>query len=165
MNTLAVRLFLCFVLASILTMLPLPAIGIVIRPAWVLLLVLYIQCFLSNYFRVWWVFLLGLYLDVMSASMMGEHAFAMLITTWVVSGRIRHFKYYSVIHQMGMIASFCLIYQFVLYVIHAFLGHTVYIWQLIGVPLTSTLVWPWLRVLLPVERGRSKSSQWSYYDL
>lgn len=166
MNRLALRMLLGFILASVLTIIPLPSAVAMVRPAWILLLVLYIQCFLPNYFNVAWVFLLGLYLDVMCATMMGEHAFAVVAATWFVSARIRRFKYYSMLHQMAMVGVFCLVYQSVLYMIDAFSGHTVHVWQVLGVPLTSMLFWPCLCVLLPLQQGRYQSSQWSnYYDL
>lgn len=165
MSVLIVRLLLGFVIALVLTILPLPAIFTMVRPAWVLLLILYIQSFFPKYFKVSLAFLFGLCLDVLSGAIMGEHAFALLITTWFASGRVHRFKYYSMIHQMSMMALFCLLYQCVLYVIDAFLGHAVFVWQIIGVPLTSILMWPWLCVLIPVRMSQTKSSQWSYYDL
>ncbi len=165
MSTAIVRLFLAFIIFLVLTIIPLPAIFSLIRPAWVVLLLLYTQSFFPKYFRVSLAFLLGLYLDVLSGSIMGEHAFAILITTWFASGRVHRFKYYSMIHQMSMIALFCLLYQCVLYVIDAFLGHAVFVWQVVGVPITSILIWPWLCMLIPVRTRQAKSSQWSYYDL
>ena len=168
MNISLGRLSLGFVLALILTIIPMPYFLSMIRPTWVLLLTLFVQCFLPKYFRVFWVFLLGLYMDVMCSSIMGEHAFALLIATWFSEGRMRRLSYYSILHQMAAAALVSLLYQLVLYIINSFLGHPVYFWQVVAIPLISVLFWPWLHVLLPINRSQesqSKLSKWSYYDI
>lgn len=152
--TLNARLIFGLFTALLLTILPLPEILSAARPAWVLLLVLYVQCYLPTYFRITWVFLIGLFLDVLCSNVMGEHAFALLLTTWLLTGRTRRFGFFSTIQQMSIIVVLCLFYQLVLYVIDAFLGYTNNILSLISVAFTSTLFWPWLRVLYS---GRSRS--------
>lgn len=147
MITLNARLFLTLVAALVLTILPLPETLSVIRPAWVLLVVLYVQCCLPAYFRITWVFLLGLCLDVLCSTVMGEHAFAMLLTTWLVTHRTRRFGFFSIIQQMSIIVLFCLFYQFVIYLIDAFFGYTSNILNVLGVAFMSMLFWPWLRLL------------------
>jgi len=148
MITLNARLFLTLTASLVLTIIPLPATLSEVRPAWVLLVVLYVQCCLPTYFRITWVFLLGLCLDVLSSAVMGEHAFALLLTTWLATGRQRRFGFLSTLQQMSVIGLFCLFYEFVIYCIDAFFGYTNHLFSVLGVACMSMLFWPWLRLLL-----------------
>lgn len=165
MNAVLMRLSLGLVVALVLTIIPLPSVFSMVRPAWVLLIILYTQCFFERYFKIFITFLIGLYVDVLTGAMMGQHVFALLVTTWFVSSRIQRFRYYSMAHQLCLIAVFSLIYQLNMYLVDALLGHAVFIWQILVVPFTTVLFWPWLCVLIPAGRGHGESSQWSYYDL
>lgn len=160
MITLNARLLLALMMGLMLTIIPLPETVNAIRPAWIFLLVLYVQCCLPAYFRIGLVFLLGLCLDVICSTIMGEHAFALLLISWLISGRMRRFNFYSTIHQMSMIVLLCFFYQSVIYLIDAFLGYTNNILNVFGVALTSTLFWPGLRLLFSpnLDSKRSRSN-------
>lgn len=81
------RIFLTLLSTLILTIIPMPELLLGIRPPWVLLFVLYIQFFLPGYFNLISLFLLGLCMDVLLATTIGEHAFTLMLTTWVSSGK------------------------------------------------------------------------------
>lgn len=147
MITLNTKLVLTLLMIFVLTILPLPYSINVLRPAWILLLVLYVQCCLPMYFRVSLVFLLGLILDVLSASIMGQHAFALVLASWLANVRSSSFAHYSILQQMSIVLLFCLVYQLSIYIIDAFLGISSNIFYSIATAFTSVLVWPWLRLL------------------
>ncbi|MDF1757093.1 MAG: rod shape-determining protein MreD [Legionellaceae bacterium] len=147
MNPLNTRLLLSLIAVLVLTILPLPSSISMLRPSWVLLLVLYIQCCLPKYFRVTWVLLLGLCLDALSSTVMGLHSFTLLLTTWIATGRSRGFIFYSTLQQMSVILLFCLLYQFIIYLIDAALGLTSNVFYVIGSSFLSVLIWPWLRFI------------------
>jgi rod shape-determining protein MreD len=159
MITLNMKLVLTLILFLVLTIIPLPSYISLLRPTWILLLVLYVECCLPAYFRVVWVLLLGLCLDVLCSTVMGEHAFALILTTWVATSRSSGFKFYSIVQQMVVILLFCLLYQFIIYLVDAFLGLTGNILYVVLSSFSSVLIWPWLRFLfsspLMIEnRGR-----------
>lgn len=137
---------LAVLLSLIFTIIPLPVALVDFRPAWVLLLVLYVQFFLPQYFRVTWVFLLGLCLDVLLSSVMGEHALALLIVTFAATRKVRRFYFFSMLQQMFIILIFCIMYQLVIYLIDAFLGYEVGIRSIICTALISMFFWPWIRL-------------------
>ncbi len=139
------RLLLAVTIAFVLTILPLPAIIAGFRPQWVLLIVLYIQFFLPHYFRVTWLFLLGLCLDVLLSTVIGEHAFALLLTSWFAAGKTRRFAFFSTLQQMILIIVFCFIYQFVIYLIDASQGYNNGILCVAGTAFISMLFWPWVK--------------------
>ena len=146
--TLNIRLFFVLIIVFVLTILPLPEVMAGFRPPWVLLFVLYIQFFLPNYFNITLLFLLGLCLDVLLSTMMGEHTFALLLTTWFASGTGRRFNFFSMLKQMMLVSLFCLVYQFIIFLIDAFLGYHNEPWMVVGTALLSLLLWPWVRWIL-----------------
>ncbi len=153
MITTNARLLLTVLMAFVLTILPLPDMLSGFRPQWILLIVLYIQFFLPNYFSVTFIFFLGLCLDVLLSTILGEHAFALLLTSWFAVGRTRRFIFFSTLQQMALIAIFGLIYQGVLYLMDASLGHSAGITVVPQRALLSMLLWPWIKwvgsLLLP----------------
>jgi rod shape-determining protein MreD len=143
--TLKVRLILAMLLALVLTVIPLPDMVAHLRPQWVLLMALYIQFCLPDYFRVIWLFFLGLCLDVLLGSVLGEHAFALLLTSWFATNKTRRFSFFSTLQQMFLVIAFCICEQLVLYLIDASFGYQNKLQFVIETCLASTLCWPWLK--------------------
>ncbi len=118
------------------------------RPPWIMLFVLYIQFFLPNYFNMTSLFILGLCLDVLLSTVIGEHPFALLLTTWFAAGKARRFNFFSMGKQMLLVGLFCLLYQLIIFLIDAFLGYSPRLWMVVVSALFSLLFWPWVRWVL-----------------
>lgn len=141
------RLFASFILALVLSILPLPSFMSAFRPPWILLLVLYIEYFVSERFNLITLLLLGLLLDVLLSSVIGEHSFALVLIAWLASTKSRRFQWFSMMQQLVLIGFFCLSYQLLISFIDALLGfhynwYTPFASAFIGV-----LLWPWIRLL------------------
>jgi len=147
MMTLNFRLIIELFLVFVFTIMPLPEIVLEFRPPWILLFVLYIQFFLPNYFSITVLFFLGLCIDVLLSTVLGEHAFALLLTTWFAAGKVRRFCFFSLIQQMVLIGVFCLTYQLIIYCIESFLGYHTGLMALAGIVVLSVFLWPWVRIL------------------
>lgn len=143
--TINIRLLIALFIAFVLTILPLPDMIMGLRPPWVLMFVLYIQFFLPNYFNITLIFFLGLCLDVLLSTVIGEHAFALLLTTCFAVGKARRFNFFSMVQQMFLVALFCLFYQLIIFLIDAFLGYNNGPWMAVGTALLSMMFWPWVR--------------------
>lgn len=141
------RLVFAWILALTLTILPLPDFTHGIRPSWVLLLALYVQFYLPQYFNVICLFLLGLCLDVLLSTVMGEHAFALVLTCWLADNKVRRFRLFSLGQQMGLIAVFCFLDQAAIFVIDAFVGYRNSGLLLVGNAVMGILLWPWIRLV------------------
>lgn len=140
------RVSFAFLLALILTIIPLPEVLMGARPPWVLLLSLYLQFYRPTSFNLSVLVFLGLALDVLLSTVLGEHVFALTFVTFFANSKARRFYFFSIGQQMGLIAVFTLLYQFVLCLIDGFLGFKV---QLIGSAssvLLSIMLWPWIRL-------------------
>ena len=147
MKNLRLRLWIGFIGALVLSILPMPEILSSFRPPWILLLVLYIEYYLPGNFRLTTILITGLLLDVLLSTVIGEHSFALLLVTWIASSKSRRFQFFSMIQQICLIGFFCLLYQSVISFIDALLG---YHYSLL-MPLTSAVLgmffWPWIRLL------------------
>lgn len=147
MNSLYLRLFVAMILALALTILPLPDLFVGLRPPWVLMLILYLQLFLPDYFNIVILIIIGLILDVLLSTVIGEHAFALSLTTWIASTKARRFNFFSMGQQMALIGFFCLFYQLLILMIDAFLGYRLAFLMSIGSAVISMLLWPWIKLL------------------
>ncbi len=141
------RLFLVLLAALALTIVPLPSVIAKCRPNFVLLIVLYMQCCIPMYFRIAWVFMLGILLDVLTATSIGEHSLAFIITTWVATEKPTNFKYYSILQQMIVILIYCMLYQLLITLVDSFFAIKVNIYESICVVLLSVAIWPMLGLI------------------
>src|SRR3990167_2254481 len=103
MNSLSLRLAIIFILSLILTILPLPGFLLFLKPLWVLLWLLYLQFYLPGCFHIVILVLLGLVLDALLSTVIGEHAFAFSIVGWIANSKFKRFSFFSMEQQMVVI--------------------------------------------------------------
>jgi rod shape-determining protein MreD len=141
------RLAIAFIIALCLTIFPIPNLLSGINPPWILLLVLYMQFYIPDRFNLTALIILGLILDALLATIIGEHTFALSLVAWVTTSKARGFYFFSIGQQMVLVGFFCLLYQLIMIMIDAFLGfHTNVIPVLVNTVM-SILIWPWLRLI------------------
>lgn len=142
------RLVLVLLAALTLTIMPLPELFVSIRPPWVLLVILYLQFYMPDYFKVFLLFFLGLILDTLLSSVIGEHVFALCLISWLANSKARRFYVFPIGQQMTLIGILCAFYQMIVLLIDAFLGYHVSFFSVLGTGLLSVLFWPWIRLAL-----------------
>ncbi|KTD58814.1 Rod shape-determining protein MreD [Legionella sainthelensi] len=147
MKNLRIRLGLSFIVALLLSILPMPELISAFRPPWILLLVLYIEYFLPGNFKLTTLLFVGLLLDVLLATVIGEHSFALLFVTWIASSKSRRFQFFSMMQQIFLIGFFCLLYQSIISLIAVLLGFNYSILAPFASTLVSMFLWPWIRLL------------------
>ncbi len=147
MNTISFRFLLAILIVLSLSIIPLPDLFTAFRPPWVLMFVLYVQFYMPKYFRVTWVFFLGLALDVLLACVLGEHALALLLASCLAASKTRRFYFFSTIQQMFLIAFFCLVYQLLIVLMDASLGNNNGVVYAFITVFITMLFWPWVKLL------------------
>lgn len=147
MKNLHLRLGAGFIGALILSILPMPEFISAFRPPWILLLVLYIEYFLPGNFKLTALLIVGLILDVLFSTVIGEHSFALFLTTWIASSKSRRFQFFSMMQQIFLIGFFCLIYQAIISFIDALLGFNYSIFMPFASAMLGMFIWPWIRLL------------------
>ena len=152
------RLFCAAILVLVLSIIPLPVYLYGIRPAWILLLVFYVQAYVPAYFNVVGMVFLGICLDVLYVTPIGEHAFALIIITWSLTGLMTRFVFYSTFQQLLIVGVACGGYQAILSIANASFGYPGLLAPIAGIALLTMLCWPiLLKILLHGESRRHPS--------
>ncbi len=143
-----------FLVAFILTLLPMPDWTIWLRPSWVLMVLIYWMMILPHRINLGVAWIMGIFLDVLNGTLLGEHALAMTIATYVVARMHSRMRMFSLLQQSLCVMLIVFIYQFVLYCVQGFLGQTPHSWLFWSSPITSMLLWPWLFSIIKSSRRR-----------
>lgn len=136
------------ILALILMLLPMPSWTIWLQPAWVLLILIYWTMALPYQVGIGTVWVVGLIVDLLSGTILGEHALAFTIVIYFIARIQIRLKMYPLLQQGVCILLFVLTNQFIIYCVQGFLGELPnnHLYWLSSV--TSLLLWPWLFVLM-----------------
>ncbi|MDX1496475.1 MAG: rod shape-determining protein MreD [Salinisphaeraceae bacterium] len=144
---------LSLLLALVINHIPLPEFLSAARPAFVLLIAVYWTQFLPSAFGLLAAMCLGLLADVLSGSLLGQHALAFVLICYAI-GQLRESMRMFPLWQQGlMLVPLMVIYEFVLFWIDGISGReadTMWRW----LPVISTaLCWPLLCSLLTPFRS------------
>jgi len=137
-----------FFIAIVLTLLPMPDWVAWLRPAWVLMILIYWTMILPARVNVGIAWLMGMMVDLLNGTLLGEHALAYTVVIYLVTRMDIRLRMYPVIQQSFSILLFILIYQFILYCIQGFIGQLPASNLYWLSSLTSMLLWPWFFVLM-----------------
>lgn len=150
LNEISQWVLLCLSLcaALILMLLPMPFWFAALRPAWVLLVLIFWSLVLPGRVSITLAWMLGLAMDVLNGTLLGEHALALTAVIYLSARLNTQLRMFS-LFQQGM-AVFCLamLYLFILFCIQGFLGVLPEGWLYWLPALTSMLLWPWVFVTL-----------------
>jgi rod shape-determining protein MreD len=146
---------LSLVLTLALSLVPLPHAISAFRPDWVAVVLLYWSLTAPRRFSLLTAFWMGIVLDTLSGSLLGQHALALLVIVYLAERlhlRIRVFP----VSQLGLTVLALLgLYEFILFWIDGVAGRTVPLMERWAPPLTGTLVW--LALLAVFDSGRREA--------
>ena len=125
------RLLLTALVALILTVLPLPRWLDVVRPAFLVLTVLYWSVNAPRAGGLAIGFFAGLMLDVFQGPVLGEHALALSLVTYIAVREHQRIRSKPAIQQALIVFPALMLYELVLFMIDGWTGH----------PVTSPLRW------------------------
>jgi rod shape-determining protein MreD len=125
------QLLLSALVALILTVLPLPHWLDVVRPAFLVLTVLYWSVNAPRAGGLAIGFFAGLMLDVFQGPVLGEHALALSLVTYIAVREHQRLRSKPAIQQAMIVFAFLIVYEIVLFMIDGWTGH----------PVTSPLRW------------------------
>lgn len=141
-------IFMSFVLALILTILPLPGWAEELRPHWVALTVIYWAMALPQRVSVGIGWFMGLLLDVMFDALLGQHALALAIVAFFTTQLHQRLRVFPVWQQAIVIFVFCLIYAMIILWIKGITGVAPNLWLMLIPCVTSAVIWPAIFMLL-----------------
>jgi rod shape-determining protein MreD len=148
------RMLLTAIVALVLTALPLPPWLDVVRPAFLVLTVLYWSIYAPRTGGIALGFFAGLMLDVFQGPVLGEHALALALITYIAVREHQRIRSKPGIQQALIVFPLLIVYEFVVFCIDGWTGHP------ITTPLrwihtvTGALIWPPAAAILAYSAGR-----------
>ena len=73
------KIIFSLLLAMMLAIFPLPGWLNLLRPLWVVMVLMYLVLLMPQHMSVGWAWIIGLLLDVLTGTVLGEHAIALVI--------------------------------------------------------------------------------------
>ena len=143
-----------FVIALLLTALPMPELAAIWRPAWVALVLIYWCMAAPERVGVAVGWMAGVLLDVMTGTLLGQHALGLTVVAWVAHHTHRRVRVLPLWRQAITVFVLLFIYQALVLWSNGIRGMPVEATAYWTSPLVSTLLWPWLFVVLRVVRRR-----------
>jgi len=150
-------IFASFVVAFMLTAMPLPDWAVAWRPAWVALVLAYWCLALPQSLGVLTAWFIGLLLDVMHGSLLGQHAFGLAVVAYVVVIYHQQIRVFPLFRQSLVIGSLIFVYSSSMLLIYNFLGSKHYGYDFLLAALTSAILWPWIFIVLRDFRRKTST--------
>lgn len=151
-------ILLSFVAALMLTLFPLPEWAIHLRPAWVTMVLIYWCLALPERVGIGTAWIAGLFLDVVSGSLLGQYALALTLIAWITHGLHRRMRLYPVWQQALVVMLLLMLQQLLVIWVRGFIGQSTETLMHWVPAFTSMLLWPWLFVILRDLRRRYRIS-------
>ncbi|MGF1614914.1 MAG: rod shape-determining protein MreD [Gammaproteobacteria bacterium] len=143
-----------FVVALMLTAFALPSWAELWRPAWVALVLVYWCMALPHRIGIGTAWGVGIVLDALMGTLLGQHALALCVVAFITLKLYQRIRILPIWQQGISVFALILLYQLCLLWVHGSVGRSVYPWSYWSSPLTSTLLWPSVFVLLRSVRRR-----------
>lgn len=147
---------LTFLVALILMVLPLPEWAQWLRPLWVPMVLIYWVMALPHRVGILTAWIVGLLQDVLNGTLLGEHAFALIIVAYITVKLYRQLRIFPRTQQIGYVILVLLLHQGILFLIQGISGQIIENNMFWAAAAVSGLFWPWVFSLLRSCRRRFK---------
>lgn len=137
-----------FVIALLLTMLPLPEFLKGFRPEWVTVVLVYWCMALPYRIGIGWAWLAGLMLDVATGSLLGQHALALAIVAFLTLKLHQRIRVFPLMQQAFAVLVLVAMAQMISLWVNGIINTPPRSWTYWLPSLTSALLWPWLFVVM-----------------
>jgi rod shape-determining protein MreD len=137
-----------FIIAYMLTAMPLPAWAANWRPAWVTIVLIYWCLALPERVGIGVAWVSGLFLDVQLGTVFGQNAITLIIIAYAIIMLHKRIRVFPLAQQAMIVCSLILITQLLTLWIRALLGFPPQHWTYWMPAVTSMIIWPWLFIIL-----------------
>jgi rod shape-determining protein MreD len=142
------RMLLWALLALVLTVVPLPPWLDVLRPAFLVLAVLYWSINAPRTGGIAFGFFAGLMLDVFQGPILGQHALALALVTYIAVREHQRIRSKPAFQQALIVFAALAVYEFVVFAIDGWSGHPVTSPLRWVHTVTGALIWPPVAAIL-----------------
>jgi rod shape-determining protein MreD len=147
-------IFFSFIVALMLTAMPLPEWAINWRPAWVAMVLIYWCMALPHRVGIGVGWLLGIFLDVLQGTLLGQNAIGLAILAFLTLKSHQRVRMYPLVQQALVICLFVVVYQLLSLWVRGIMGIPPRSWTYWMPAFTSMVLWPWLFIILRDLRRR-----------
>lgn len=148
-----------FVVAAMLTILPLPQGVEVYRPEWVALVLIYWCIAVPERVGIGIGWCVGLLLDVLKGALLGQHALALAVVAYLAQRLHRRIRFFPVWQQALSVLVLIATEQMLILWVKGITGQAPGTWKYWLPSLVSMLLWPWIFILLRDLRRRFVTSK------
>ena len=145
-----------FLIAFALTAVPLPDWALAWRPSWIAMVLIYWCMALPQRVGVLTGWVVGLVLDVLHGSILGQHAFGLAFVAWIALLYHQRIRVFPIAQQALFVALTVFVYLFAMLQVYNLLGSVEYQYSYLLGALTSALLWPWIFYVLRDVRRRAR---------
>lgn len=142
--------------ALLLTAMPLPDWITTWRPAWVAMVVIYWSMALPQRFSIGSAWVMGILLDVLQGSLLGQHAIGLSIVAYVTANLHLQIRQHPLYQQSVFVGLLISVYLCLVVWVNGVIGRPPHSWFFLAPVITSMLLWPWLFVILRDIRRRAR---------
>lgn len=146
-------IFTTLAVAFALALLPLPFFLDLLRPYWVALVIIYWCLETQDRISLGLAFVIGIVLDILSASVLGLHALSLVIIVYLVTRFRARLRFFPPWQQALSVLGLLMNDRIILLWIISLRGEPLPSLAFWLPPIIGTLVWPWLFLLLDRYRG------------
>jgi rod shape-determining protein MreD len=144
---------LSFLVAFMLTAVPLPDWALSWKPAWIAIVLIYWCIALPERIGVISGWIIGLILDVMHGSILGQHAFGLSFVAYIALQYHQRIRIFPFVQQAVFVGLVVFVYLLVTWQIYHLLGSVKYSSSYLLGAITTAIVWPWTYIILRDVRG------------
>ena len=137
-----------FIIAFLLTTIPLPGWLADWRPAWVVMMVIYWCLVLPERVGVAIAWVLGLLLDVYTGTLLGQNALGLSVIAYLTLRLHKQIRIFPPLQQSVLICIYLLLFQFFTLWIRGIIGVPPQHWTFWAPVLSSMLLWPIFFVIM-----------------
>jgi len=142
-------ILLSFIIALMLTIIPFPDTLKYIKPEWAALVLIYWSMALPERIGVGIGWLVGLFLDVLSAgSLLGQHALALTVVAYLTLNLHQRIRLFPLWQQAGIVWMLLNLYQLLILWFDGITGQPPKGLQFWLPPVSGMILWPWIFLLL-----------------
>jgi rod shape-determining protein MreD len=135
---------LSLLLTLALAVVPLPGPIAPFRPDWVAVVLIYWSLAAPRRFSLFTAFWMGIALDTLSGSLLGQHSLALLVVVYLAERFHLRLRVFPISQLAITVLVLLALYEFILFWIDGVAGRTVPLIERWAPPLTGTLVWLFL---------------------
>lgn len=137
-----------FLIAIMLTALPLPEWAVNWRPMWVAVVLIYWCMAVPDRVGIFIAWFLGLLLDVQQGTVLGQNALGMILIAFLTINSYQRMRAYPLSQQAVLVCFYLLFYELIMLLVSGYLGTGTRDWTYWMPAVTSMLLWPWLFIVL-----------------